>query len=299
MLVLLLVLVLGAIPLLAVLLALLLPAATPHPGAGSPLDRVDRTTRTWRLVGALAGAAGAVLVQGQGPLGSGLMLAGPVLVLGILTGVLIGELRVSAPTGPRRSAALEVRRLRDYVDKPFAVVVAVALTLLVAVLAATTATASPDDLGRAGRSLVLACGRITESRGPWPGSFYSVPLVGIVAGGILAAAVALRRIVARPRQDGPAAIDDDLRRQAVRSVVAAVGLLVAVPLAGVLWISAVVLGGMECFPAGRVVAAVGGFLVLPALGVAAWSAATLLIETFAPRAGTRVGTRVGARVGAR
>jgi hypothetical protein len=98
---------------------------------------------------------------------------------------------------------------------------------------------TPDDLGRPGRSLSfsgsdggLAC---SSSADPWPGSFYSVPLLAVLAVGLLATAVALRLIALRPRVAGArgAPLDDVLRRRSARACVAAGGLLVSVPAIGV------------------------------------------------------------------
>lgn len=154
---------------------------------------------------------------------------------------------MAAPSVGARSAPLEVRRVHDYVPERLTAAVAVAACTLGLLLAATTAFGSPDDLGRAGRWLVRACSdNMTVSSGPWPGSFYSVPLAGIVLGGLAATAFGLQQLVRRPRQGEDVAVDDMLRYSAASAVIAAGGILVAVPLAGTSAIAGIALFGSAC-----------------------------------------------------
>lgn len=113
----------------------------------------------------------------------------------------------------------------------------------------TTMTGSSDDLGRAGRALVLRCSTtVTQSAGPWPGSYYTFPLAAVVAVGLACSALAARRIVRRPRQGEDRVADDALRRQAVGAVVAATGVLVAIPLAGISLMAASAMLSISCRP---------------------------------------------------
>ena len=249
---------------------------------GGPLSpelrATARTTGLWRLAGALTGIVAGVVAAYQGGLGRGLMLAAPLFALCVLAGVLIGELRLGTPSGEVRSAALEVRRVRDYVPRRLGVMVAAGAVVLAGVLVWTTALGSADDMGRAGRSLARRCSAITgESRGPWPGSFYTVPLAALVLVGVLAAGIALTRVVRRARRSGDVAVDDALRHSAAEAVTAAVGLLVAVPLAGVSGVAASALLGFSCAPATWTVGGVVLLSLVPvALGLAAWCSAALL-----------------------
>ena len=226
------------------------PQSEPAGQPGSRLSSVRNRTIRWRWAGVALGVAlAAGAVQLGGALGRGLMLAAPLFALGILAGVIVGELRVAAPTRTTRSASLEVRRVRDYLPPRLAVAVVVAAATLGALLVATTALGSPDDLANAGRRLVQVCSEtITQGRGPWPGSFYSLPLATIVLGGLAAACFALHQVVRRPRQGEDVAVDDTLRRHAVSAVLAASGILVAVPLAGVSVFSSVAVLGITCPP---------------------------------------------------
>ena len=237
-----------------------------------------RTTRRWRVAGFLAGVIVAVVAAQQGALGRGLLLAVPLCALCILAGVVMGELQVSAPTGTVRSADLEVRRVRDYLPRRLAGAVAIATALLFVVLGLTTATGSADDLGRAGRSFARQCSAVLSgSTGPWPGSFYALPLGAVVLSGLLLAAVALGRVVQRPRQGEDPTVDDGLRRQATEAVTAACGLLVAVPLAGVSLVTAGALNNHVCPPAGAAVVVPALLVLVPLLVVlSAWCIGVLV-----------------------
>ena len=150
--------------------------------------------------------------------------------------------------------------------------------LFAVVLVWTTASGAPDDLGRPGRALVRQCSAtLGESRGPWPGSFYSAPLALIVVGGLLTAAAALCLVVRRPRQGEDPAIDDALRVQAAQAVTAGCGLLVALPFAEINIVAGGAMLGISCRP---VWWTVGGWaLVLLAaalLALAGWCGSVLV-----------------------
>jgi hypothetical protein len=273
----------SAVVLLLVLLtgatvAVALRAQTPAWDAASAsetLRAIARRTRLWRLAGLTAGAAAGIGAAQWDPLGRGPLLAAPLCALCVLAGVVVGELRVTAPRGPVRSAGLEVRRIRDYLPRRLTAAVATATSLLALVLALTASAGSPDDLGRAGRALARRCSAVlTETVGPWPGSFYAVPLLAVVIPGLALAALALRRIVQRPRSGDDLGLDDALRRQAAESVVAGCGLLVAVPLAGVSFFAAHALSNLDCAPTTwRVLAGALGLLVPAVIGLSVWCVA--------------------------
>jgi hypothetical protein len=97
---------------------------------------------------------------------------------------------------------------------------------------------------------------------------------------VLVGAVAMIRIVRRPAQTGDPVAEDALRRSAARSVTAAVGILVAVPLAGVGFVAGTALAGFGCRPDWWNVPTGALAVVVPAaLGLAAWCAAVLLAPT--------------------
>ncbi|MCC5947091.1 MAG: hypothetical protein JJT89_01435 [Nitriliruptoraceae bacterium] len=284
--------------LLAVAVVLLVAAVRPQPAVvvpeGSRLASVRQRTSRWRWGGIASGVVLAVVaLQVPDTLGRGTMLAAPMFAFGVLAGVLGGELRVVAPPRSGRSASLEVRRVRDYLPPRLSVAVGVGVIALGLLLALTTAVGSPDDLGRAGRRLVQVCVATAEvtrtvGRGPWPGSFYSVPLATVVLAGLAASAAALQQIVRRPRQGEDAEVDDVLRTDAAAAVVAASGILIAVPLAGVSAIASMGLLGIDC-PSWWMRGV--GWLTLLAVPLAAalvaWCAAALVMPR---RIGARHGT---------
>ena len=193
----------------------------------------------WRWAGATAGAAVAYLSADSGRLGIGMLFAASLFGLCVLAGTLIGELVGPIPGGPLRRADLRVRRIRDYVPRLLGSVVLAATVVLVALGSVTTAVASADDLGRAGRSLVCTVpygpdglgGR--AGHGPFPGSFYTLPGLAVALAGLALAGLTLHRIVRRPQPIETAGADDARRRRSTELVVSATGILVLVPLSGI------------------------------------------------------------------
>jgi hypothetical protein len=224
---------------------------------GEPLRRAATRAFLWRSAGLLLGVVLALRLAFAPPswLGLGLAITAPALALCILLGVLAGELSGYTNRGPARSAILHPRSVGAYLP-PVATRWTSGLTLILAgLLTATTATGSPDDQGRAGRSLTLLCGGgigelYSSSHGPWPGLFYSAPIGGGVVLGLAAAAVVLHRIAHRPRPgaevEGP---DDVLRRRSSRMVMSAAGLLVATSLTGAAFFAGSAMVSVDCPPA--------------------------------------------------
>jgi len=242
---------------------------------------VRRRSTLLRWSGVAAGAIGAAAVALTGALGRGLLLAAPLFGVFVLAGVLAGELSVHAPSGRTRRAAVSVRRVTDYLPRGLTSAAAIAAVTLAVLLSVTTATGSADALGRAGRVLVRQCNSVLiEGHGPWPGSFYSIPLCVVILAGLTAAAVALRQVVRRPRPGDPAhltAADDQLRRRAARTVIGACGVLVTVPLIGVSYVTAVGLLAFSCRPAWWAVAAWLILALIPCwIAVLAWSGLAVL-----------------------
>lgn len=198
---------------------------------------------------------------------------------------------VRPPQGPTRTAAVEVRRARDYLPRHLGRVVAGAAVGLLVLVAATTAAGSPDDLGRPGRSIGRQCTAATfESHGPWPGSFYTGRLAIVVLAGLLLAGVVMHTVARRPRSGNALAGDDALRTAAARTVTGAAGVLIAIPLAGVSLTAAGGLLGITCAPPSWTVMGVALLaLTLAALALLCWCAAAIL--TPADRAGTPARTR--------
>jgi hypothetical protein len=255
----------------------------PAPEGGLPAvpAAAARQTARWRRGGVITGLAVGGVAAGAGALGRGLLLAAPLFGLCVLAGVVAGEVSVRPAAGRTRAAVLELRRVRDYLPRGLTRATAAATAVLAGLIAVTSAVAAPDGLGRAGRDLQLACGSgLLQTSGPWPGSFYTVPLAVLVAAGLVLAGGALRAVAGRARtgtdQESVAA-DDALRRRAAWTVTSACGILVAVPLAGLCAVSAGAVLSLFCRPAWLTVAgwALLG-LAIAAVGLLSWCAAVLL-----------------------
>jgi hypothetical protein len=198
----------------------------------------DGAVRLVRLIGALVGliAAWSAATSSSLSLGRGLMLAPVVWGSCVLLGVLFGERWVRRPdTGTIRTAELRPRWVRDYLPRPLTVAVLASAVTGAILLAVATATASPDDLGRAGRVLLTVCGNgVSTASGPYPGSFYSIPLaISLSLATLLAAGVAVRAVRRPHGQVSGRADTDALRRRSVAAVVAGLGIAIAASVAGV------------------------------------------------------------------
>ncbi|SHN14957.1 hypothetical protein [Cryptosporangium aurantiacum] len=237
-------------------------------------------TALHRWTGITIGAVVGIVIARSGELATGLLMAAPLFGLCTVVGVITGELTIRPPRGPARTATLEVRRIRDYLPRSLSRAVAVTGILLLALFAFTTAAGRPDGLGHAGRALSRQCGSDgPEFRVPWPGLFYTGRLAVAVAVGLLLAYVALCTIVRRPRPDRStdASVDDALRERAARTVTGAVGILLAVPLAGVSLTAANSLLLFSCGPKWWDDLGFGLLMLVPvSLTFAGWCAAPVL-----------------------
>lgn len=210
-------------------------------------------------------------------LGRGLMLAPIVFGLFLLGGIVVGELvsRVPAPQGSR-TASLAPRRLVDYLPSAYGIALATITLCAIALLAFTTLTASPDDLGHAGRTLANTCGAITTARGPYPGSYYSVPLLIGMACATALAGYAARRAVQRPRGDLPTLGAEYLRRRSVTAVAGGLGLAITAPTIGIAAFSSMALLPNDCAPGWQhAVGLLTLILMLASVAVFAWSLGVL------------------------
>jgi hypothetical protein len=248
----------------------------------SPQDRArDRADRYARFGGLIAGVLLSLwlirLIDDSGGLGTGVLIAIPAFGLCAAAGVLLGEYITAHPPGAVRTAGLAPRRIRAYVPPRLTVLLLIEAALLVALLSTATAIGSPDDMGRAGRALTMTCSGVTESHGPWPGSFYAVPALASLALATAACGYALRRITRRPG-------GEQERRDRASAITAAWGLLVSAPLAGAGWTAAGSLRGLSCDGTPGSVAAWALLpLCLVSLGTAIWC----LFTVVAPKAAQR------------
>ena len=266
--------------------AVLLGAA----GAGRRRVRPGREWRVvvgFRLLGGLVGLAGAWALAAVLDQGLGLVLAPAVAGLGVVVGVALGEtvVRPRRSPGPR-SASLRPRTARAYVPRPLGAALLALLAFHVGTLVLTTATATD------GRSLTCRVENMAGSHGPYPGSYYSVPLLGMLALVALVAVAAARVVVARPRGFAPDEQGDDaLRARSLTVIVAATGLALAATHVGIGIATATSLNSLVCAPlwADRT-APVMAVSVVVAFAIACWCAVRLLLtdrvgapEPVAPR----------------
>ncbi len=196
------------------------------------LVRLRNVTLIARLIGVVVGIVAIVAVANAGRLGIGVLLAPAVFAATqILATLAAGVITHNAARTPG-VAGLEVRNIRTYLPMGLTTVVASVTALLTVVLVWTTAVASTDDMGRAGRQFQFSypCDGdaygCSSAFGPFPGSFYTVPLAIVLAVTLLIAAMTIIVTVRRPRNASDPEIlrvDDVVRSRSVESVIAAVG----------------------------------------------------------------------------
>lgn len=227
------------------------------------LARLRAATLASRWVGLVLGALVVVAAFPLGLMGR-FALAGPPVAGGVaVLAVLIGQRAVHGAAQSPGTAGIERRRPLDYLSRGQTAGVAVALAALVVAAGWTTAIAGPDSLGTPGRAITAAWTEyqyfdgashdipMTETRSPFPGSFYTVPLgVGVLVL-IGLTAVALVTIARRPRSGADpelVRVDDALRRIAAEGVLAAAGLGLGLGLFGLATLGYLQLGQLAQVP---------------------------------------------------
>ncbi|MER5474802.1 hypothetical protein ABZX90_10940 [Streptomyces sp. NPDC002935] len=137
-------------------------------------------------------------------------------------GVLLGDALTLHPQEAVRTASLAPRLVRDQVPPrmtPLLLLQAASLVTML-LMGAVTASSDFDRTGRAGRVMIVTCEGIRTSLGPWPGLYYSGPMIAALAVGTPVCVWALRRIA-----HGPG--DDQQRRDRAWAITGAWGLLVS------------------------------------------------------------------------
>jgi hypothetical protein len=221
------------------------------PAGDVQMPRAARRSTTPHTLGLLGGAAIALFVfSTREDLGLEITFAAPAFAICALIGILAGELLDVPPATGTRSAVLEVRTAWDYLPRAMTRWVLGLTASLAGVLTCTSLTADPDILGHRGRTLTVTCGNFTViGAGPWPGSYYSLPIAATVLVAAILAAAVLRTVARRPRpasDDSARAADDALRRGSARAVTAAFGLIVTTPLVGVTLLTGAQLIKLSC-----------------------------------------------------
>lgn len=229
------------------------------------LIAIARTTRGWCLAGLAFGVVLAFLLASSTSIGLGRMtaLAPMALAAGVLLGTIIGELGVRVPQGPTRMAVLENRSARGLLNHPQALSALIGALALGAVLGIGSALGSPDDLGRAGRSLARQCwvtlpdgerAELTSARGPWPGSFYTLPL-GVAALVLLCLAAVALAAISRRQRPAPTSVglDTVLRSWATGNVLTALSGVFLVTSGALALTMLMPLAAADCRPTGQLV----------------------------------------------
>ena len=232
----------------ALLLVVAAVVARPNRGDLTVASVERRGVRVMWAAAALVAVAASWFVSTGLDLGRGVMLVPAVAGVCVVAGVGLAEtvVRPVRPPGPR-TASLAPRRVLNYVPQRLAAVVAGTVAVHLATLVLTTLSASADDMGRAGRQIAARCGNMSSTAGPYPGSFYSVPLVLLLLLIGLAAAAALTAVVRRPRGLAPDDVGDDvLRFRSTTRILAAAGAAVAASHAGIAFFAGTALLRMSC-----------------------------------------------------
>lgn len=263
------------------------------------IPRLRELRRTTGLARAAGGGAGLVVVVALVSLDhTGRLMAVSPAVAGVvlLVAVMIGQARARDAARVAGRASLERRGIAHYLPRWPAAVVTAGLVLLAALLGWTTVRAAPSEFGRMSR-FAFECmvesgagvGVASYLRGPFPGSFYSVPVAIAVVILVGLAVVALWSVTMRPRNGSDTdlvRLDDAMRRQAAEGIVGAVGLSVGITLTAVAGLTAMAVAPALCHgnpmpPFSGVVLSAIGVVVGPILAL--W----MLVHLLRPTSGLR------------
>lgn len=193
-------------------------------------------------------------------------------------------LRLGALVAARRTVSLAPRSVLEVLPRAHARAAAVALGAVAATLALGTALGDADDLGRAGRALATRCVdasglEVSHLRGPWPGSFYALPVAAALTLAALLAAVTLVVVARRPVVSQDRALDAAMRRWSARDVLLGLTLASCATLVPVLLLMTAGLAGASCRPTGYgALALLCGALTVAACFGTAWAASGLLVR---------------------
>lgn len=130
---------------------------------------------------------------------------------------------LSLPLAPdsTRTARLERRRPWSFLSTRARIGLAALSILAISLFVTTGATSSPDHLGRF-RTITFSRAMASSSSGPYPGWYYTVPLLIATALFIGAALLALHRLASTPSLPGPDLAEADLQwRRASTSILTA------------------------------------------------------------------------------
>lgn len=265
------------------------PPLVVPPAAHEEVASTHRRLVLLRLGALVAAAVAGVVVTsgaGGGLGGPGQVAsAGPALAaLVFLAGCCLAELTVRRAATRVRTASLAPRSVLEVLPRAHARAAAVALGAVAATLALGTALGDADDLGRAGRALATRCVdasglEVSHLRGPWPGSFYALPVAAALTLAALLSAVTLVVVARRPVVSQDRALDAAMRRWSARDVLLGLTLASCATLVPVLLLMTAGLAGASCRPTGYgALALLCGALTVAACFGTAWAASGLLVR---------------------
>ncbi len=245
-----------------------------YPGLAAQARRVQIV----RAVSLLVGVMIAIFVASTGQNGQGAAIApatfGLVLVVGVLAAEMLGQSAARTPG----VAGLESRSLGDYLPRGLSWSVFVCTAAAFAYFTWSTLAASPDDRGNPGRAYAYGYDDPTVAGGfsPFPGSFYTGPMLAGVLLLIAMTATALLVVKNRPRDGSDpvlVASDDVLRVRAIESAMAGLGVGVGGTLAGAAGIVAMAMVPDVLWP----YAVVDDQVMVPNYGAAPWFSLALAL----------------------
>lgn len=211
------------------------------------LVALRRATTRFRWVGLGIGLLAGIVLVFLGSLAPFVLVAPIVVGLSVVVAIMVGQQLSYAKARVVGVAAIETRRVRDYLPPRSLARLAGAVVVLLAVLGYTTLVASPDDMGRAGRAISATWASLewnadangtlqphevtfSSTYSPFPGSFYTTPVLPALTVLLAVAVLALALTARRPRNGADpelVRVDDALRRITAQGIVAAAGLGVA------------------------------------------------------------------------
>lgn len=249
-----------------------------YPRLAAQAHRIQKV----RLVALGAGILAVLGVAPLGSLGIGLCLVPATFAVVQVLGVVAAEQLGRAAARTPGTAGLETRLISAYLPRGLTVAVGALLLATTAYFTWSTFVAVPDDLGRVGRSFefTYADPNVGGGAGPFPGSYYTVPMAIGLGVLVLIALFALTVITRRPRNGADpdlVAADDILRLRAAESVIAATG----TGFAGTLFGSAAVVTAILLPKVLNPTAEVNGVVIAPILGLSPWVSLVLVVAALA------------------
>ncbi|GAB2476881.1 hypothetical protein GCM10027030_08860 [Luteococcus sediminum] len=206
-----------------------------HPG----LAHLDRASILARRIGVAAGTVLGIAAAMVLPLGRGVLLAPSLFSLVLVLALVATEARLWRSARTPGIAGLETRNPVSYLPRALLLGLGATSASLLALLTwcAAHQNTSPDGMGIIGRAFewrVLQSpgdpGVVVSTKGPFPGTWYSMPIAVVLVGVLLVLVLGLGLVLRRPRNGADpvvVAIDDQARMRNAEAMTAAALLGVA------------------------------------------------------------------------